>query len=711
MNRKKFTLNEELFRMKQLFGHMGIPSNLITESGPGGPGTGTAIGDAIGSGTGTLVRTLGSEVVTSIENSLIKAAKENTEFLSKIGKDSSNLTIDDIKTAFKGATSDTEALGTIAGKNSTVYNEISNLFVEKLKPKTAEISSADETVKTVKSDLELASKNLGTDDNAWDTFADSLVILKQDVETVTDQAAKTKLNDIIETYETAVNTRNAGKNNNISFNEPIVTTKTTVDSSNVGTENHSKISPSNSILLPGGSKTNLFDTVPIIGSGSFTNWQPKIPGQPGKFLTMDEFNLIMSRSLEKIKNGELGWWSGIPIVGFDEVGCSDFQQYLFRKYINNELIIVKTDTKNNFWEIKLLNKDSEVSYDDILKDTTLGRITPPPPPKQAKVFANTKTTDGNIINKIFIATEDFKKGSPTPYPYKKLPETIDETQIVNMVKEETKRIIDWLKSDRYLNTRKLLTKETDEEIKKDIDIIINRIKNDLKIEFTDDQGVNWLGSAHGRGYGKDDTISIRPGTLKDIRGTFIHELGHYTSPLSYGTASGMNETIKNNLRSIYFDKFIKTEDKIIDSPIWGYFKDKNGNLLKDNFGKPITNLRKFYDNIVMGDQSSYLLWPEELRTRLYRTMDWLKKQENFSIEKEITLDDAEKIWDRYEKYWKKGKDVEGNWDIIKTLQAFELTNPSTIPFTSRKNYIKKLKDLLNITLGLAALLTLSEYSE
>jgi hypothetical protein len=210
MNRKKFTLNEEFFQMKQLFGHMGISASLITESGPGGPGTGTAIGDAIGSGTGTLVRTLGSEVVTSIENSLIKAAKENTEFLSKIGKTSSDISLEDIKTAFKGATSDTDALGTIAGKNSTVYNEISNLFVEKLKPKTAEISSSDSVVNTVKSDLELASKNLGTDDNAWSTFADSLVILKQDVETVTDQAAKTKMKDIIETYETAVNTRNAG---------------------------------------------------------------------------------------------------------------------------------------------------------------------------------------------------------------------------------------------------------------------------------------------------------------------------------------------------------------------------------------------------------------------------------------------------------------------------------------------------------------------
>jgi hypothetical protein len=232
MNTRKMTLNEELFRMKQLFGHMGFSASLITESGPGGPGTGTAIGDAIGSGTGVITKTLGKDVVQSIEYSLYKAAKENSEFLSRIGKTSSDISLDDIRTAFRNSTSDTEALGTIVGNNSTVYNEISNLFVEKLKPKTAEISSADETVKTVKSELELASKNLGTDDNAWDTFADSLVILKQDVETIADQykPSKTKLKDIIETYETAVNTRNAGKNNNISFNEPIVTTKNIINS-------------------------------------------------------------------------------------------------------------------------------------------------------------------------------------------------------------------------------------------------------------------------------------------------------------------------------------------------------------------------------------------------------------------------------------------------------------------------------------------------
>ena len=390
MNTRKMTLNEELFRMKQLFGHMGISASLITESGPGGPGTGTAIGDAIGSGTGVITKTLGKDVVQSIEYSLYKAAKENSEFLSRIGKTSSDISLDDIRTAFRNSTSDTEALGTIAGKNSTVYNEISNLFVEKLKPKTTEISSSDETVKTVKSDLELASKNLGTDDNAWSTFADSLVILKQDVETVTDQAAKTKLNDIIETYETAVNTRNVGKNNNISFNEPIVTTKTTINldptqggklDTNKPVDNNLLISKEPDIIEP--FKPRNYDW--IFGGdlknhvGEFkSDWisedaidYSKLEGKYDKYIDYgEEFpeDIIYEKLINdirygfyRLKNGNTyDTWNQFPIGGFKKYGINNFRKWVKNLYKKNRLTNIEIDKDGVPFQFKIEPESKKV---------------------------------------------------------------------------------------------------------------------------------------------------------------------------------------------------------------------------------------------------------------------------------------------------------------------------------------------------------------
>lgn len=100
---KKRTLNEELEKISQIFNVMGMGFGVIKESLTPGPGP-TALSILDGATPG-MVKTLGSEIATQIETSILNTAKNSKLITQKLGKNvGDNLTFDDLKTITGGST-------------------------------------------------------------------------------------------------------------------------------------------------------------------------------------------------------------------------------------------------------------------------------------------------------------------------------------------------------------------------------------------------------------------------------------------------------------------------------------------------------------------------------------------------------------------------------------------------------------------------------
>jgi hypothetical protein len=100
---KKRTLNEELEKISQIFNVMGMGFGVIKESLTPGPGP-TALSILDGATPG-MVKTLGSEIASQIETSILNTAKNSKLITQKLGKNvGDNLTFDDLKTITGGST-------------------------------------------------------------------------------------------------------------------------------------------------------------------------------------------------------------------------------------------------------------------------------------------------------------------------------------------------------------------------------------------------------------------------------------------------------------------------------------------------------------------------------------------------------------------------------------------------------------------------------
>lgn len=100
---KKRTLNEELEKISQIFNVMGMGFGVIKESLT--PGSGPTALSILDGTTPGMVKTLGSEIASQIETSILNTAKNSKLITQKLGKNvGDNLTFDDLKTITGGST-------------------------------------------------------------------------------------------------------------------------------------------------------------------------------------------------------------------------------------------------------------------------------------------------------------------------------------------------------------------------------------------------------------------------------------------------------------------------------------------------------------------------------------------------------------------------------------------------------------------------------
>lgn len=100
---KKRTLNEELEKISQIFNVMGMGFGVIKESLT--PGPGPTVLSILDGATPGMIKTLGSEIASQIETSILNTAKNSKLITQKLGKNvGDNLTFDDLKTITGGST-------------------------------------------------------------------------------------------------------------------------------------------------------------------------------------------------------------------------------------------------------------------------------------------------------------------------------------------------------------------------------------------------------------------------------------------------------------------------------------------------------------------------------------------------------------------------------------------------------------------------------
>jgi hypothetical protein len=220
MNKKRLTLNEELTRMSSLFGYMNMPNRLIMEQGTGK----TLIQGADGTST-AIVKTIGQEIATEIENSIVKAAKNNSEFLTKIGKTSSDLDWTSLKSLYpdlNGSVLTQKILDDLGSGAKSVYDQITEFALNSTTLKSKE--SLDASIKDIR-------KQIDDTINKPNVTKQELDLLRRNIDTT--KESYPVYTDVFDTYSAIVNTKIKGmelpeKTVTVKTDD-VTTTKTTVD--------------------------------------------------------------------------------------------------------------------------------------------------------------------------------------------------------------------------------------------------------------------------------------------------------------------------------------------------------------------------------------------------------------------------------------------------------------------------------------------------
>ena len=197
MNKRKQTLNEELTRMSSLFGYMNIPAKLIMEQGTGK----TLIQGADGAGT-AVVKVLGQEIATEIENSIVKAAKNNSEFLTKIGKTANNIDWPSLKSLYPDLSGELLAnkiLDDLGSGAKSVYDQITEFALNSASLKAKE--SLDASIKDVRRQIDDVI-------NKQNVTKQELDLLRRNIDTT--KESYPVYGDVFDTYSAAINTKIKG---------------------------------------------------------------------------------------------------------------------------------------------------------------------------------------------------------------------------------------------------------------------------------------------------------------------------------------------------------------------------------------------------------------------------------------------------------------------------------------------------------------------
>lgn len=216
MNNRK--LIKEIQKIKNCFG-----LNLLNESV--GPPDKLILGvlDPINTGLG---RTLGTELATQIENSILTSVKNSELILNKMGKKiGDNVSFDDIKTLYGQTTKSTAAEMVLKELGSEGSKVLDDLLLNKINPKNltalgSYVKQLDKTnqqaLKTSLQDLQTqfskSIDNEATFETACEVMEATIPVLKKELENIDmDQTLKLDLERVLDSFQTQINTHKFSK--------------------------------------------------------------------------------------------------------------------------------------------------------------------------------------------------------------------------------------------------------------------------------------------------------------------------------------------------------------------------------------------------------------------------------------------------------------------------------------------------------------------
>lgn len=372
MNNKK--LIKEIQKIKNCFG-----LNLLNESV--GPGDKLILGALDASSTG-LVKTLGTELATQIENSILTSVKNSELILNKMGKKiGDNVSFDDIKTLYGQTTKSSAAEMVLKELGSEGSKVLDDLLLNKINPKNltalgSYVKQLDKTnqqaLKTSLQDLQTQfSKSIddeATFETACEVMEATIPKLKEQLKTIEmDQTLKVDLERVLDSFQTQINTHKFSKELSPSSTPQVKNVEPSIDDwPNMTFHEKPSYTPVNLKTYSTTFSNNSFDPELI----DFNNIKFKEDAFP-----MEWIQRLIIQDAESIEKWGLKNWlettiirsigAGLqllksigldmspiekeaairdaaelfPITGFEKFGTDNFRDFIIKKYKDNTLRI------------------------------------------------------------------------------------------------------------------------------------------------------------------------------------------------------------------------------------------------------------------------------------------------------------------------------------------------------------------------------------
>jgi len=371
MNNKK--LIKEIQKIKNCFG-----LNLLNEGV--GPGDKLILGALDASSTG-LVKTLGTELATQIENSILTSVKNSELILNKMGKKiGDNVSFDDIKTLYGQTTKSSAAEMVLKELGSEGSKVLDDLLLNKINPKNltalgSYVKQLDKTnqqaLKTSLQDLQTQfSKSIddeATFETACEVMEATIPKLKEQLKTIEmDQTLKVDLERVLDSFQTQINTHKFSKELSPSSTPQVKNVEPTIDDWPSSFLEKPSYTPVNLKTYSTTFSNNSFDPELI----DFNNIKFKEDAFP-----MEWIQRLIIQDAESIEKWGLKNWvestiirsigAGLqllksigldmspiekeaairdaaelfPITGFEKFGTNNFRDFIIEKYKDNTLRI------------------------------------------------------------------------------------------------------------------------------------------------------------------------------------------------------------------------------------------------------------------------------------------------------------------------------------------------------------------------------------
>lgn len=369
MNNKK--LIKEIQKIKNCFG-----LNLLNEGV--GPGDKLILGALDASSTG-LVKTLGTELATQIENSILTSVKNSELILNKMGKKiGDNVSFDDIKTLYGQTTKSSAAEMVLKELGSEGSKVLDDLLLNKINPKNltalgSYVKQLDKTnqqaLKTSLQDLQTQfSKSIddeATFETACEVMEATIPKLKEQLKTIEmDQTLKVDLERVLDSFQTQINTHKFSKELSPSSTPQVKNVEPSIDDW-----------PSSFLQKPTpvDLKTNFtpfsnysfnsdfidFNNIKFKEGQPPGEWVEKIKAKDKEYIEKRDLNSWLESAIMRSIGTGLQLLKSItldmppiekeaairdaaelfPITGFEKFGTDNFQDFIIKKYRDNTLRI------------------------------------------------------------------------------------------------------------------------------------------------------------------------------------------------------------------------------------------------------------------------------------------------------------------------------------------------------------------------------------